>query len=428
MLRKEVNDLLTQTGPGTPTGELFRQYWIPALLASELPEDECPPVRVKLLSERLVAFRDTAGRYGLIDEFCAHRGVSLWFGRNEEGGLRCPYHGWKYDVTGRCLEVPSEPAESGFCDRIQLRSYPLVKRGDVLWTHLGDPARRPPLPEWEFALVPPEQTYTSKRWQESNWLQALEGGIDSSHVSWLHSGGLNADPLFKGARGNEYNLKDRRPVFEVVESDGGLFVGARRDAEEGRYYWRITQWVMPSFTMIPPRGDHPVHGHFWIPIDDENTWAWSYDYHPARPLTAEERQAMIEGHGIHNQYVPGTFRPLQNKDNDYLMDRAAQKRGETFSGVRGIAMQDASLQESMGPIVDRTKENLVSTDNGIIMARQRLRKAVVALRDRQETPPGVDPAHQRVRSASIVLLREDAFVEKCREHLRVRPGERHSSV
>jgi Phenylpropionate dioxygenase and related ring-hydroxylating dioxygenases, large terminal subunit len=182
MLRKEQNDLLTQTGPGTAMGQLFRSYWIPALLAEELPENECPPVRVKLLSERLLAFRDSNGRYGLIDEFCAHRGVSLWFGRNEECGLRCPYHGWKYDVTGQCIDVPSEPEASGFSRKIKLTSYPLVERGGVLWTCMGDPDKQPPLPEWEFITVPPPQTFTSKRLQESNWLQAMEGGIDSSHV------------------------------------------------------------------------------------------------------------------------------------------------------------------------------------------------------------------------------------------------------
>ncbi len=428
MLRQEVNELLTQTGPGTPMGDMFRRYWIPALLAEELPENDSPPVRVKLLSERLIAFRDSEGRYGLIDEFCAHRGASLWFGRNEESGLRCPYHGWKYDVTGQCIEVPSEPEESGFCDRIKLRGYPLVKIGDLLWTHMGDPEQRPELPKWEFAHVPAEQTFTSKRWQESNWLQALEGGIDSSHVSWLHSDGLKNDPLFKGAKGNQYNQADKAPVFEVVEAEGGLFIGARRDAEDDRYYWRITPWVMPSFTMVPPRGDHPVHGHFWIPIDDENCWAYSYDYHPVRALTAEERQAMIDGHGVHCEYVPGTYRPLQNKDNDYMMDRDAQKRGDTFSGVKGIAMQDASLQESMGPVVDRTKENLVSTDNGIIMARNRLRKAVTALRDKGITPPGVDAAHHLVRSASIVLPRDEAFIDACREALMVQPGVKQTSV
>jgi hypothetical protein len=168
------------------------------------------------------------------------------------------------------------------------------------------------------------------------------------------------DPLFKGSKGNDYNLNDMRPFFEVVDADGGLFVGVRRNAEEGRYYWRITPWVMPSFTMVPPRGDHPVHGHFWVPIDDENCWVFTFDYLPARALTAAELQAMKDGHGVHNEYVPGTYRPLANKDNDYLMDRAAQRRGETFSGVKGIAIQDASLQESMGPIVDRSKERLVS--------------------------------------------------------------------
>ena len=428
MLRKEINDLLTQTDAGTPMGEMYRQYWIPALLAEELPENDCPPVRVKLLGERLIAFRDTGGKYGLIDEFCPHRGASLCFGRNEEHGLRCPYHGWKFDVTGQCTEVPSEPVESGFCQKIKLTNYPLVKIGDVLWTYMGDPAQQPPYPEWEFATVPPEQSFTSKRLQECNWLQAMEGGIDSSHVSWLHSGDLSRDPLFKGAGGNKYNVQDKMPVFEVAESDGGLFIGARRNAEDGKYYWRITPWVMPSFTMVPPRGDHPMHGHFWIPIDDHNCWAWSYDYHPVRALTAEERQAMKDGKGVHVKYTPGTYRPLANKDNDYLMDREAQRQGITYSGVEGIAMQDASVQESMGPIVDRTKENLVSTDNGIIMARNRLRKAATELKEKGVRPPGVDPAHQRVRSAAVILPPDKAYKDTCKEDLTARPGVRQSSV
>jgi phenylpropionate dioxygenase-like ring-hydroxylating dioxygenase large terminal subunit len=428
MLRKEQNDLLTQTGPGTPMGRMFRSYWMPALLASELPENECPPVRVKLLSERLLAFRDSEGRYGLIDEFCAHRGVSLWFGRNEESGLRCPYHGWKYDVTGQCIDVPSEPEESGFCKKIKLTSYPLIERGGVLWTYMGPPAEQPPLPEYEFANVPPDQTFTTKRIQESNWLQAMEGGIDSSHVSFLHRGDLNSDPLFKGAKGNQYNMADSRPVFEVVESPGGLYIGARRNAEEGKYYWRITQFVMPSFTMIAPRGDHSVHGHFWIPIDDENCWTWSFDYHPIRKLKESEVAAMKDGKGIHVKYVPGSFRPIANKDNDYLIDRAGQKAGRTYSGIEGIGMQDASLQESMGPIVDRTRENLVSTDNGIIMARHRLMRAVKALMDKGTVPPGVAGDHQKVRSAAIVLPRDQAFKDAAKDALIARPGVAPASV
>jgi phenylpropionate dioxygenase-like ring-hydroxylating dioxygenase large terminal subunit len=427
-MKKEQNDLLTQTGPGGAMGELFRRYWLPALLSEELPEPDCPPVRLQLLSERLITFRDSSGRLGAIDEFCAHRGVSLWFGRNEEDGLRCPYHGWKYDVTGQCTEVPSEPVESGYCERIKLKSYPLVERGGVIWIYMGPPELQPPLPEWEFATVPASHSFMSKRLQECNWLQALEGGIDSSHVSFLHRGALNRDPLFKGARGNQYNFGDLAPVFDVAQADGGLFIGARRNAEDNQYYWRITPWIMPSFTMVPPRGDHPVHGHFWVPIDDHHNWAWSFDYHPNRPLTEEERQAMKDGHGIHVRYVPGTYIPLQNRSNDYLMDRAAQKAGITYSGIEGIAMQDASLQESMGPIQDRTRENLVGTDNGIIMARQRLLKAARALQDKGEMPPGRDPQHQRVRSAAVLLERGVPFKDAAADALIAEPGKPHASV
>jgi phenylpropionate dioxygenase-like ring-hydroxylating dioxygenase large terminal subunit len=426
-MKAEQNELLTRTSPGTPMGELFRRYWLPALLASELPEPDCPPVRLKLLGERMVAFRDSDGRLGLIDEFCAHRGVSLWFGRNEECGLRCPYHGWKYDVTGQCVEVPSEPVESGFCKKIKLKSYPLVQRGDILWVYMGPADQQPPLPEWEFIMVPPGQTYTSKRFQECNYLQAMEGGIDSSHVSFLHSGALNTDPLFKGSKGNQYNLGDKAPVFEVVESQGGLYIGARRNAEEGKYYWRITPWVMPCFTMVPPRADHPMHGHFWIPIDDENCWAWSFDYHPVRELTEYEREAMEAGKGIHVK-VDRNFRPLQNRDNDYLIDRAAQKAGKTYSGVEGIGMQDASLQESMGPIQDRTKENLVSTDNGVIMARHRLLKAAKDLAAKGTLPPGRDVAHQRVRSVAVVLPAGTPFKEGAGEALKAKEGVAQTSV
>jgi len=428
MLKPEQNDLLTQTGPGTPMGQLFRRYWQPALLSEELALADGAPVRLQLLSERMIAFRDSAGRLGVIDEFCAHRGVSLWFGRNEEGGIRCPYHGWKYDVNGQCLEVPSESPESGFCNRVKLKSYPLVERGGVIWIYMGPPELQPALPEWEFATVAANQSFTSKRLQECNWLQAMEGGIDSSHVSFLHSGALHSDPLFKGAKGNQYNQNDKRPVFDVVPSDGGLYVGARRNAEEGNYYWRVTPWVMPSFTMVPPRGDHPLHGHFWVPIDDHNNWAWSFDYHPTRALSATEVQAMQDGKGVHVRYVPGSYRPLQNKDNDYLMDRAAQKAGTAYSGIEGIGMQDASLQESMGAIQDRTRENLVSTDNGIIMARQRLMKAARALADKGTPPPGLDGDSQRIRSTAIVLPAAQRLEEAAREAMRAEPGKRHQSV
>lgn len=428
MLVKEKNDLITQTGPGTPMGDVFRCYWIPALLAEELPEPDCDPVRVQLLSEKLIAFRDTENRLGLMDEFCAHRRVSLWFGRNEESGLRCPYHGWKYDVTGQCIEVPSEPADSKVCQKIKLTAYSLVEKGGILWAYMGDPANKPPLPEYEFCTVRPEQRFISKRFQDCNWLQALEGGIDSSHVSFLHSGNLNTDPLFKGAGGNKYNIADKRPVFEVIDNPGGLLIGARRNAEDNQYYWRITPWLMPSFTMVPPRGDHPVHGHFWIPIDDERCWAWSFDYKAMRDLSTSEREAMQAGLGIHCKYVPGTYIPLANKGNDYLMDREAQKSGLAYSGVHGIAIQDGSLQESMGPICDRTKEVLLPTDKGIMMARRTMFKAIKNLQEDGKLPPGIDPETHKVRSASILLPRDQEYKDATTDDVRSAPDRPHTSV
>ncbi len=428
MLSKEQNEFVTRTGPGTAMGNLFRCYWLPALLAEELPENDCPPVRVKILSERLIAFRDSEGRLGLIDEFCPHRGASLWFGRNEECGLRCPYHGWKFDFTGQCVDVPSEAVESGYAKKIKLTSYPLVERGGVLWTYMGPPERQPALPEFEFCVVPREQSYISKRIQECNWLQAMEGGIDSSHVSWLHRGNVNSDPLFKGAGGNKYNFGDLAPVFEVVESAGGLFIGARRNAEDNQYYWRITPWVMPCFTAVPPRGDYPMHGHFWVPVDDENCYAWSYDYHPVRALTADERANMKKGYGVHSANIPGTYRPVANKDNDYLMDREAQRSGAEYSGIKGIAIQDGSLQESMGPIIDRTKENLVGCDNGIIMARHRLMRAAKALAEKGTLPPGVDTEHHKIRQAALLLPRDVAYQKGAAEALKQKRGKPQVSV
>ncbi len=423
MLTQEQNNLLTQTGPGTPMGDMFRRYWMPALHDWELPEPDCPPVRVKLLGERLIAFRDTQNRIGLIDEFCAHRGVSLWFGRNEESGLRCPYHGWKYDVTGQCTELPSEGADAAggpgpMCKRIKMKSYPCIELGGVIWTYMGPPELKPAPPELEWTQVSPRQRYASKRLQECNYLQAIEGGIDSSHVSFLHGGALKTDPLFVGSKGNEYNDHDRMPFFEVADFPGGLLIGARRNVTDdpGKYYWRITPFIMPSHSIIPPRAGHPLGGHVWVPIDDENCWAWSINYHPKRDLTEAELNAMKDGKGIHVKYIPGTFIPLANKTNDYLMDRAAQKAGVHYSGIEGIAMQDASLQESMGPVQDRTKENLCPTDRGIARMRRLLEQTAEANRAGKPLP-GLDPKEQHVRSCSLLLPKDQAFKDHARHGL-----------
>ncbi len=416
MMSQEQNDALTRTNPGTLMGDLFRRFWIPALHDWEIPEPDCPPVRVQLLGEKLIAFRDSQNRIGLIEEFCAHRGVSLWFGRNEDSGLRCPYHGWKYDVTGQCVDLPSEGGTGPMQKRIKMKGYPCVELGGVIWTYMGPPELQPPLPALEWAHVSAPQRFVSKRLQESNYLQALEGGIDSSHVSFLHSGQLNSDPLFKGAKGNQYNQNDKQVHFDVVEFEGGLLIGARRNADEGRYYWRITPWILPFHTIIPPRGGHPIGAHAWVPIDDNSCWAWSMNYHPSRPLSESELAAMKDGQGIHNKYVPGTFIPLQNKANDYLMDREAQKKGIHYSGVSGIAMQDASLQESMGPIQDRTRENLCPTDRGIVMTRRLLLQAA---EDNRAGRPimGLDPEAQKVRSCAIELPKDQHFKDHARHGL-----------
>ena len=411
---KEQNEQLTRTDAGTLMGDLLRRYWIPALLSEEVAERDGPPVRVQLLGEKLVAFRDSEGRLGLIDEFCAHRRVSLWFGRNEECGLRCPYHGWKYDVNGQCVDLPSEPDKPQIRERIKLKSYPCIERGGAVWAYMGPPELKPAPPEHEWALVSAPQRFVSKRLQDCNYLQAMEGGIDSSHVSFLHSAALNRDPLFVGSKGNTYNLRDTAPTFEVVESEGGLLIGARRNADDGRYYWRITPWVMPFFTLVPPRAGHPINGHAWVPIDDENCWAWSISYHPRRALTTKEVSAMQGGAGIHVKYIPGTYVPLQNKRNDYLMDRNAQRAGLSFSGIEGIGMQDASLQESMGPIIDRSLEKLMPTDRGIVMARRRLLAAAAANREGKPIP-GLSPASQRVRSCALELPRDIPFDEGAKD-------------
>jgi phthalate 4,5-dioxygenase oxygenase subunit len=244
-------------------------------------------------------------------------------------------------------------------------------------------------------------------------------------VSFLHRYDLKSDSLHV-SKGAELTAKTD-VAFEVIETDGGMVIGVRRPAQEGHYYWRITQWIMPCHSMIPPYGDNALNGHAWIPIDDENCWSWCFTHHPTRALTEHELTVMRNGGGIHVSLVPGTFRPMINKDNDYLMDRAAQKANKTYCGVETIAMQDAAIQESMGPIQDRSKENLTSTDNGVIMARIRLRKAALAAQ-KGNAPDGLDPATHAVRSASIVLPGSASFHEAAAEALKVREGVVHTSV
>jgi phthalate 4,5-dioxygenase oxygenase subunit len=422
MLTQAENDYLTRVGPGTPMGEMLRRYWIPILTTDELPRPDCPPVRVGALGEKLLAFRDTSGRIGLIDEFCAHRGVSLWFGQNAEGGIRCPYHGWKYDVTGQCTELPSEPE---LCPRIKLAGYPCIELGDVIWTYMGPSEHRPPEPAFEWATVPASRRFISRREQDCNWLQAMEGGIDSFHVSYLHRGDLKSDPLHvsKGAQFTA-NTSTR---FEVVETPGGMVIGVQRPAEEGSLYWRITQWIMPFHTMIPPYGDNALNGHAWVPVDDTTVMTWCFTHHPTRDLTEAELETMRTGGGIHVKLIPGTHRPVVNRENDYMINRADQDSGRSLSGIAGISMQDAAVQESQGPIQNRMKEHLVSTDRAILLARRRLKRAAEAVAA-GNAPDGVEAETQRVRSASVVLPKDDVFHESAADALVARDGVAHASV
>jgi phthalate 4,5-dioxygenase len=412
-MNEETAKLLTRTGPGTPMGNLMRRYWVPVLSSSEIAEPDGPQVRVKILGEKLLAFRDTQGKAGLIDEFCSHRGVSLFLGRNEEGGIRCSYHGLKFDVLGKCLEVPSAPH---MCDKMAIKGYPCIERGGLVWAYLGPADKQPEAPEVEWCVVPEAHRFITKRLQECNYLQAMEGGIDTAHVSFVHRYEVDIDPMHRGTKAIDYIKADGNVKFDIERHEGGLTMYGRRNGEVDSYYWRITQWMFPWFTFIPPFGDHALGGHVWVPIDDENCWAWSMNWHPNKPLSAEELAAMKAGKGIHVKYEPGSFRPLANKDNDYLIDRVAQREKRSYSGVFGFSEQDASLQESMGSLQNHAAEKMLPTDKGIGMARRMLEDVVRDLEKGIE-PPGLAAISQRVRAAGVLLPFAENPMDWAKEHL-----------
>ena len=396
-------ELLVRTGADTAMGKLMRRYWVPILGSAEIAEPDGAQVRVQIMGEKLLAFRDTEGKPGLIDEFCAHRGVSLFFGRNEECGIRCAYHGLKYDRNGTCVDVPSAPH---IADRMRIKAYPCIERGGIVWAYMGPADQRPAPPELEWCTLPDSHIFVTRRLQQCNYLQAMEGGIDTAHVSYVHRYQVDIDPMHQGVKALDYIKADGNVIFDIEQNRFGLTLYGRRNGEADSYYWRITQWIFPWFTLIPPFGDHALGGHVWVPVDDENCWAWSINFHPDKPLSAHERELMRAGHGIHVLYETGVspvaWRPKANKDNDYLMDRKAQKEKRAYSGVFGISEQDASLQESMGAIQDRTRELLLPTDKAIVMARRMLQEAAQGL-DTGQHPPALDAATQRVRAAGVLL-------------------------
>jgi phthalate 4,5-dioxygenase len=422
MLSAEDNELLTRVGPATPMGELFRRFWLPALLPAELPAPDCAPVRLRLLGEDLVAFRDSTGQVGFLAALCAHRRAPLFFGRVEQAGLRCVYHGWKYDVAGNCVDMPNEPPTSNFKGKVHQPAYPAREYGGLIWIYMGPSDHGPELPQLEWALVPDSHRHLSKWIQDTNYAQGLEGEIDNSHTMFLHSR-PNSFLRPTAGRGSLIpKTTDQAPTMMIKETDYGFMNGVRRTIDGSNdYYWRVTQWLLPDYS-ITAGGDPGGRkgGRCWIPIDDEHTWTFAYSYHPDRPLSADEHEYLESGAFFPPRLLPSTFRPQLNKDNDYGLDRERQ-RTESFTGIYGFNAQDRSVQEGMGAIVDRSKEHLGTSDLAVIAARR------VLLRRALELQQGIEPyaaSHgeiYRVRSLLTVAAEEnfDRLLAAHKERMRI---------
>ncbi len=411
MLRRRENELLTRTGPGTPLGNLFRRYWIPALQADELSEPDGAPVLVQVLGERLVAFRASDGQVGLLDEGCAHRGASLLYARNEECGLRCIYHGWKWDVEGRCADAPTEPAGSTFKNRVRQPSYPVREAGGVVWAYLGPRDRLPPFPEFQWTLLPAAQRIANKVLEECNYLQAIEGGVDSAHVGSLHRAfpGWGGPWSPWGVEMSAHAVKDTSPRLEIQPTAYGYRYAAIRKRDDGQQYIRITPFIMPWYTFVPigPGEGDDILFHAWVPRDDYSNWSWDVHFNLNGPVNVE---GDIERRGL---WLDQNFRKLRNPDNKYLQDREAM-RTKNFSGIAGILTQDHAVQESMGPLYDRSKEHLGASDRAVIQLRRYLLDCLKAVRAGAD-PPGLDPAipFARICSENTVKPGDIPWQEAC---------------
>lgn len=382
MLSQEDNRLLTQTDAGTPMGNLIRRYWVPALLSEEIPERDCPPVRVRIMGEQLVAFRDTQGRIGLIGEQCAHRGTSLFYGRNEECGLRCIYHGWKYDVDGNILETPAEPGDSDFRKKLHHTAYPTYEAGGVIYAYLGPREKRPLFPNYEWTQVPLDHTYVTKCLLECNYLQGLEGECDSSHLSFLHRAVDNGrnQPLYK---------IDTSPFYETEDTDFGVRLIATRNAADNQQYVRFSTFVMPVYGCVPAgRPTNELDGyeiHTYVPADDTHCWRYDIGFRRSRAVQEDE---------VHRRKQIGPdYLRIRNARNNYLQDRQMQKM-VNFTGIEDFLNHDACATESMGSIFDRSQEHLGVSDKAVIAVRKFLLTTVKALQAGKEPPHLVrDSAH-----------------------------------
>jgi phthalate 4,5-dioxygenase len=416
-ITEEMNERLTRVGPGTPMGDVLRRYWLPACLAEEVGEPDSAPVRVRLLGEDLVAFRDSAGTVGLVEAYCAHRRAPMFYGRNEECGLRCVYHGWKFDTSGACVDMPSESPQSRFKLHVSITSYPTYEAGGVIWTYLGPTDRMPEPPDYEWLRAPATHQRVSKTGEACNFLQAIEGGIDTAHSSFAHNENLGSARLLRN--------RDTHPRLDVDVHDHGFTYASIRNIADDQSYLRVYQFTMPGQqlrgNLIDFEGNEAklpsVDGHFWVPIDDENTFVynWMYTIDERFPISDDDWEAQEKwlGRG-QDDFVPGTYWLKAEPGNDYFIDRDLQ-RAKTFTGIRGINTQDFAIQTGMGAIVDRTKEALGSTDRAVQTARQLLLDAiddVAAERD----PRGVDPASYRgVRGGDMFMPKGGDWREASKE-------------
>ncbi len=403
MLSVEDNELVTNTNAGTPMGELFRRFWLPVALAAELPGPDCVPLRVRILGEDVIAFRDTHGRPGLVDAYCAHRGAPMFFGRNEEDGLRCVYHGWKYDVTGACVDVPNSPEGDTYKDKVRIRAYPCEDKGDLIWAYMGPAEKKPPFPEFEWTKLPKSHRYVTKFIEQCNYLQAMEGDYDPSHARFLHStmdanlsnpgnsvrGGAQNQPSqiagpvdenepFARAVGNRrVRSTDPRTSANTILEDyeHSLLSIQVQDQPSGKVSASVAvSWWMPIFCTAGIARPGHFSSNMRIPIDNESLmfyrlrWSWN-------PISEEDLAEYKTGGYTHPELIPGSWMPKANLQNDYLVDRVNQKYF-SYSGIKTFPLQDIAMIEAQwGPIAKRQYEHLVSSDYMIIHVRQRLLKA-----------------------------------------------------
>ena len=420
MLSHDDNTLLTRAGPGTAMGALFRRFWQPVLLSAELPEPGGPPIRLTVLGEDLRAFRATDGTAAVISPRCPHRGADLFFGRNEDGGIRCVYHGWKFATDGRCLAVPTiepGPQRDKVEQNIRLLAYPTREVNGFIWAYLGPPEAQPGFPELEFNVLPTDHVFVSKKLQQCNWAQACEGGLDTAHFSFLHMAVADAadaaerimDRISTGGDTIRWMRDDGAPRFTIADHPAGLLLGAARRGDPGQNYWRISQFLMPNHGLTPNAfpGEN-YHGQCWVPIDDRSCWIYCYTWNPDRPLTDAERARYRAGFSVHAE-TDAHYIPLRRRENDYLIDRAKQKT-ESYTGIDGVSEQDACIQDSQGRIADRTTEHLGATDLGVVRFRRLMLDAARALEKDRPPLAASHPEAYRVRGGGA-QARDDQPLE-----------------